>query len=141
MDLFLLGAMIGAAAVFIVAMPMFASWPTRLRLILAAQAPDPFFAPAIWSQLALHEVVVVDVETHGALLAVTLDEYPAGTSNRRRVLLGDASGRQSVARIESWCAAGAALLLIVDEGDDAHLYGPDGSASGRFRELRAELAG
>ena len=138
---FLIGAVIGAAAVVVLVLPLFGSWSTRLRFMLAAQAPDAFFAPQVWARLALREVVVVDVEVQAGLLAVALDERPAGTTPRRRVLLGDASAPSVVAMIEGWCAAAAPLLLILDENGDAHLYGPDGSSAGNLRDLPTELVG
>jgi hypothetical protein len=42
MELFVVGVIVGSVVVFAFGAQLVASWPTRLRYLLASQTPDPF---------------------------------------------------------------------------------------------------
>jgi len=131
MEQFLAGALIGALVVAVVATPLVAPWPIRLRWLVASQLADPIFGLAPFPLQVMREVRVVDVLARADVIEVTLAEVPG---SRRRSLVTNACSPGLVARLEGWCAVGEPLLLLVDEHGDAQLGGSDTTVTG-FRNV------
>jgi hypothetical protein len=133
---FLLGVIVGAVGFVVVAAPFVAPWPTRLRCLLAAQAPDPFLGLAPWSRIAMREVTVSRVSVEADAVEVVLADAATGSCGRRLVTRTHAPGLAAL--LKAWCASGLPLLLIIDETGAAQLAGPERSATG-FVEVNAPV--
>ena len=134
MELFVVGLIVGSAVVFAFGAPLLASWPTRLRYLLASQTPDPVLGLMPWPRLEMSEVTVVHVTAGRDAVEVTLAEAMSRSRTRHRSLVTTSSTPGTVAQLEGWCAARVPLLLIVDENGAAQLCGPHASVAG-FRAL------
>ena len=58
MEPFVVGVILGSVAVFTFGAPLIASWPTRLRYLLASQTPDPFPGLLPSPRLEMSEVTI-----------------------------------------------------------------------------------
>jgi hypothetical protein len=134
MERFLLGAVAGAILALAVGAPLLASWPTRLRWLLAAPAMDPFLGLTSWSGLLMREVTVVQVSAHDDRVDVTLAEGAGRPPARLRSLVAGSPEPGLVAQLEGWCTIHLPLLLIVDEAGEAQLCGPEATTMG-FRDV------
>jgi hypothetical protein len=123
----LLGVLCGAVVTLVLAGPLFASWPTRVRWLVHAQVPDPMLGLPAPAHTLLSEARVVDLETRDHSVEVSVVELPAG---RPRVLVAEGAAPGLVARLEGWLAVREPLLLIIDGTDRADLAGPDTTFTG-----------
>jgi hypothetical protein len=134
MERFLLGVVAGAILALAVGAPLLASWPTRLRWLLAAPAMDPLLGLTSWSGLLMREVTVVEVGTHGDAVEVTLAEGCGRSPARLRSLVADSITPGVVAQLDGWSAIHLPLLLIIDAAGEAQLCGPEATTTG-FRDV------
>jgi len=130
---FLVGATVGAVVVFALGYPLVAPWRTRLHWLLASQVPDPVLGMVPWSRLVMREVTVADVRVTDDGVEATLADGPT-----RREVVTRTRRTASVVQLKRWYAMGLPLLLLVDDGGDAQLCGPDGNVTG-FQERRARV--
>jgi hypothetical protein len=129
----LLGVMVGTIIALAICAPLFASWPTRLRWVVVAQAMDPFGGLPASFGIVLGEAVIVEVSVHDDRVEVTVAEGRAGSPVRQRHLDVHSTAPGLVAQLEGWCTVRLPLLLTFGESGEAQLAGPGATLAG-FRE-------
>jgi hypothetical protein len=127
------GVLIGAATAALVVLPLVASWPMRLRWLIASQAAHPLFSLPMSTGYVLSEVRLVDVRPRLDAVDVTVAEPPEPRRSRR---LRTVTHPGTIAKLEGWHAIRTPLLLLVDDTGTAQLCGPDASVPG-FRRIEA----
>lgn len=136
MPAFFLGCAIGVVLVVCIGAPLAGPWRMRLRYLVNAQVPDPVLGIAPAPGVAFEEVTATIVAAERGRVELVVDPAGARGASRRCALTRSGCSPSDIAMIDGWCATRTPLLMIVDEGGDAHLYGPDGALTqlARVRE-------
>jgi hypothetical protein len=95
-----------------------------------AQMSDPLLGLGAPPGVAMRGMQLVAVSADGGHVVVVVDEIDAGEVPRRATLTRDGCPSSAVARLDGWEALHTPLLVIADEGDRVHVYGPDGGVTG-----------
>jgi hypothetical protein len=139
---FWLGALIGVAAVAIIAIPFRLPWPIALRWLIAGQSAHPLAAAggvgaAVPARMSMREVALVEVGT--TVEGIELLVVEACLNRRSRTLLvGARPAVGTVAMLDGWCAAATPLLLWSEPNGPVHLYSSHGAVTNL---RRVEVAG
>ena len=127
MHLFLLGCAIGALIAAVVAVPLVAPWPVRLRYLLTTPATDPFHWLAPVPRLEMRAVRLTEFDCHDGDVDLIADEVD--TDRTTRITLEHRGCTPAaVAKLDGWMTLGTPLLMMTDQGK-VHLYGPDGAVT------------
>ena len=127
MHLFLLGCAIGASIAAVVAVPLVAPWPVRLRYLLTAPATDPFHWLAPTPRLEMRAVRLTEFDCHDGDVDLIADEVDADRATRI-TLEHRGCTPAAVAKLDGWMTLETPLLMMTEHGK-VHLYGPDGAVT------------
>ena len=105
--------------------PLFLSWPRRVRWAVAAQAASHAgFGLAVCAPLDLREVVLVSVNTFGNTLALGVAEVGRPPSDTLTFVRTPTPAGEVVSMLCEWCALRTPMLLHIDAAGSASLHGP-----------------
>ena len=132
MEHFLIGCVLGAAIVAAIGVPLLAPWPFRVRYLANATTIDPLLGLGPTTRLEMRAVTPVAVDVFAGGVELVAEEV--GTREPRRVSLTRVHCAPAVvAELDGWAATRTPLLMIVDDDDAVHLYGPDGAVTNLSR--------